>query len=67
MTYEQLCAYIDAQAIRTDHPYIYLGGHVVADSGEQIKWTDAGKPFLDYLYDTYGKGGDDTLWMAGPE
>lgn len=67
MTYEQLCAYIDAQAIRTDHPYIYLGGHVVADSGEQIKWTDAVKPFLDYLYDTYGKGGDDTLWMAGPE
>lgn len=67
MTYEQLCGYVDAEAVRNDHPYIYMGGHVVADSSEQIKWTDAVKPFLDYLYDTYGKGGNDTIWMAGPE
>lgn len=67
MTFEQLCSYIDTQAVREDHPYTYFGGHVVADTGEQIKWTDAVKPFLDYLYDTYGKGGDDSLWFAGPE
>lgn len=67
MTYEQLCGYVDGEAVRTDHPYIYMGGHVVADSSEQIKWTDAVKPFLDYLYDTYGKVGNDTIWMAGPE
>lgn len=67
MTYEQLCSYVDTQAVRTDHPYMYLGGHVVADANEQIKWTDAVKPFLDYLYDTYGKAGNDTIWMAGPE
>lgn len=67
MTFEQLCSYIDTQAVREDHPYTYFGGHVVADTGEQIKWTDAVKPFLDYLYDTYGKGGDDSIWFAGPE
>lgn len=67
MTYEQLCAYIDTQAVRSDHPYTYLGGHVIADANEQIKWTDAVKPFLDYLYDTYGRGGNDSIWFAGPE
>lgn len=67
MTFEELCSYIDVQAVREDHPYTWLGGHVVADTKEQIKWTDAVKPFLDYLYDTYGKGGDDSLWFAGPE
>lgn len=69
MTHEQLCAYIDAEAVRVDHPYIYLGGHVVSDDAAkaQIKWTDAVRPFLDYLHNTYGKEGNDSIWFAGPE
>ena len=66
MTYDELRAYIDTQAARNDHPYTYLGGHVVADANEQIKWTDSVKPFFDYLHDTYGKGGNDSIWFAGP-
>lgn len=67
MTYQELCAYVDAEASRVDHPYVYLGGHRVSDTDSQIEWTNAVKPFLDYLYDTYGKGGDDSIWFAGPE
>lgn len=67
MSFEQLCSYIDVQATRNDHPYVYMGGHLVSDTNERIKWTDAVKPFLDYLHDTYGKGGSDSIWFAGPE
>lgn len=66
MTLDELRAYIDTQAARDDHPYTYMGGHVIADANEQIKWTAAVKPFLDYLHDTYGKGGNDSIWFAGP-
>lgn len=66
MTLDELCSLVDSRAVRTDHPFTYVGGHVVADTNEQIKWTAAVKPFLDYLHDTYGKGGNDTIWFAGP-
>lgn len=67
LTFEQLCDHVNKEATREDHPYIYLGGHRVSDGGGQIEWTTAVKPFLDYLHDTYGKGGNDMMWFAGPE
>lgn len=42
-----------------------LGGHnILIDDTKFIDWNATVKPFLDYLYDTYGKGGNDTLWFA---
>lgn len=67
MTYQELCDYVSQQAVREDHPYIYMGGHRISDGGGQIEWTAAVKPFLDFLHDTYGKGGNDSIWFAGPE
>lgn len=67
MTYQELCDHVSNEAAREDHPYVYLGGHRVSDGGGQIEWSSAVKPFLDFLYDTYGKGGDDSIWFAGPE
>ena len=42
-----------------------VGGHnIEVGNSKFIDWETEVKPFLDYLYDTYGKGGNDSIWIA---
>lgn len=42
-----------------------FGGHnIEMDNAKFLDWETEMMPFLDYLYDTYGKGGDDSIWFA---
>lgn len=45
-----------------------FGGHnIEMDNSKFLDWSTEMMPFLDYLYDTYGKGGDDSIWFASLE
>lgn len=42
-----------------------FGGHnIVTNDSKFIDWNITVKPFLEYLYTTYGKGGNDSVWFA---
>lgn len=58
--------YIDTAATQAAKRYILLGNHNIkfdnTMSDGRSKWENA-KQTLDYVYDTYGKGGDDSVWF----
>lgn len=64
-TLEQLKEKADYAYTQDNAHLMNMGGHnIVVGDSKFIDWEVTVKPFLDYLYDTYGKGGNDSIWFA---